>query len=649
MRALRSLSAFFLALAASAALAAKPVVIAGKASLPNDGERAFAASLSRHAARWLREAGLETDVADDSDLASALRDRKVAMLVYCAKTTPAQDKAVSAFLARGGKLIVCYSSSPTLAALMGVSLGQYKRDDAGGRWARMRFDRIRPVNLPGIVAQSSPNIHAASPRSRATRVLAWWEDRSGANTGDAAWLASDGGYWMTHVLLADGDASAKGQMLLALFAACDPSLWRAATDARIAATAEMPPYKGTANAAAAAGKIADPARREKARKAAADAATAESTARKLLKDGRGDAAWLVANDWRKRLSEVYGYAQEPRKGEIRGVWDHSGQGLYPGDWPRTCKVLKDAGISDIFVNVAGIGFAHCNAAGIPPSQVRQSEGDVLAKCVAAAHAQGIRVHAWFLCFSTTGASPERMAELRKKGWLLKDGAGKERPWIDPANAEARKAVVAAVTDIAARYPVDGVHLDFVRYPDFDSALGASSKAAFEKAIGRKIAQWPVSVNHGGALRKDFMAWRARQVSSLVSETRSAMRAKVPRKWLTAAVYGKYPSCVDAVGQAWETWIEQGTIDYAVPMNYTENDTLLSSLLKQQGRSARLRAHTLSGVGVTAAESRLDAAGVIGQVRMARDAGLHGFVLFDLDTTLEQDILPILSLGLTAGK
>ena len=51
---------------------------------------------------------------------------------------------------------------------------------------------------------------------------------------------------------------------------------------------------------------------------------------------------------------------------------------------------------------------------------------------------------------------------------------------------------------------------------------------------------------------------------------------------------------------------------------------------------------IAGIGVTASESRLDAEGVKRQIAIARRAGIAGFALFDLDETLEKEILPALS-------
>jgi uncharacterized lipoprotein YddW (UPF0748 family) len=395
-----------------------------------------------------------------------------------------------------------------------------------------------------------------------------------------------------------------------------------------------------------AGQVADPARRKRAVGAAQSALQNEREAEQLLAAGKGYEAWLAANDLRERMYEVYGLLQPTRKGEIRAVWDHSGMGLYPGDWGRTCKLLKDAGFSDIYVNVAGSAFAHYASGVLPRSRVFDEQGDQLAACVAAAKPLGLRVHAWLLCFSTEQATAERLEIFRKRGWLLTNTDGSTRNWLDPAVPEVRTYLVNAVREMAVNYKIDGVHLDFVRYPDFASSLGPTVKTRFEKASGRHAADWPEDVK-SGALRTEFMHWRAGQVSDFVQSARRTLTRAAPGKLLTAAVFGKYPSCLDAVGQDWESWIDIGLVDYVMPMNYTEDMGVFNQWLTQQTRTRKQAMKIVPGIGVTAAESRLDSAQVIDQIQAARRAGCPGFALFDLDTTLRQDILPVLRMGTTA--
>jgi uncharacterized lipoprotein YddW (UPF0748 family) len=352
---------------------------------------------------------------------------------------------------------------------------------------------------------------------------------------------------MSHVLLADGDEVLKAKLCAALVGGADAKLWNPA-------------------------------------KAAAKA------------------------DAKFKALRAYAAGQVPRKGEIHAVWDHSGCGLYPGDWARTMRVLKEGHVTDLFVNVAGAGFAHYASDVLPRSKTFREEGDQLRACLAAARGTGIRVHAWILCFSATRGTPEQMAAFEKKGWRLKTTGGKLTEYLDPSNAAVRSYVLSAVEEMQRKYAVDGVHLDFVRWGD--GTVKPKNAADF--------------------------------VSRFVADA----RRKVARpKWLTAAVYGKHPLCVSTVGQDWKGWLDARTIDYIVPMNYTESPALFQELLALQSDTRSHAQRTIVGLGVTANESRLDARQVIDQINLARRRGFAGAALFDLDTTLEKQILPFLRLGL----
>ena len=635
-----------LLLFSAAVFAASPVVVVwGEKSNADAGERKFAESLARHAARWYRDCGVEVDVASDAALPSQLAGRKVAVLVYCSKPGPAEIASLKAFVKKGGRLIVTYSSSDELAGIVGVKLVGYKKNLA---LANFRFERQRPPNIPEKIAQSSSNIFAAQAVKGRSRVLAWWVARSGGYTGDAAWLVGDGGCWMTHVLLADGDAKEKGQLLVALSASYAPEIWGTAAKARLAAAVNVGPWKGTANALAYIGKLKQGPRCARARAEVAKAEEARQAALRMLAAGRGAEAWMLAGECRDQLCKAYGIIQAPTPGEIHAVWDHSGMGLYPGDWSRTCKVLAENGITDILVNVAAPGFAHCALATLPHSPVYETYGDQLRACIAAAHSQGLRVHAWLICFSPTGATKDRKEIFRRNGWLLDATNGDKQDWLDPSSADVRSHLVRAATELMAKYAVDGLHLDFVRYQDYYNSLGYGTKVRFERDVrgGRPVPDWKESAKHTPVFQ-EVVRWRARQVTALVAEIKAAQLKTAPKVLLSAAVLGKYPACIESVGQDWMSWLECGYLDYAMPMNYTESGKLYSELLGAQLAKKTVARKIVGGIGVTASESRLGPDAVIDQVKPLRQGGAAGFVLFDLDATLVNEILPVLKLGVTA--
>lgn len=508
----------------------------------------FGLSLGRHIVRWLGQNGVAAEFVDEKVVSTGLRGKRLAYLVMPKET---QLAALSAFAARGGKMFVFYSDSPKIASLFGVSVRKdaYKRGDAG-TFSKIVFGKTAPAGSPAAIVQSSVNIFRASPVPGRSRIIASWHDRAGRPTGDAAILASNVGWWMTHVMLADGDEKAKSQFLAAVAGASVPGVWSYAAFA---------------------------AKRKAARE----------------EDRR------------------YALSQRPRTGEIRAVWEHSGQGLYPGDWPRTFRELQRYGITDIFVNVAGAGFAHYPSKVLPPSTILAKQGDQLAACLKAAAGTGIRVHAWIMCFTGTRGSSARLDAFAKKGWRLCSKKGVLTEYLDPSKSDLRQYLLSAVEEVARRYAVHGVHLDFVRWYE------------------------------GACLPKDA----TKPVSTFMVQARARVKRVRPSVLFTAAVFGKYPSCVAAVGQDWESWLDAGIVDWLVPMNYLEDNGKYAAFVRQQCRTPTHAGRIVSGIGVTAIESRLDVRQVIDQVKLARQAGAAGVAFFDLDYTLVNDILPYLRLGL----
>ena len=92
------------------------------------------------------------------------------------------------------------------------------------------------------------------------------------------------------------------------------------------------------------------------------------------------------------------------------------------------------------------------------------------------------------------------------------------------------------------------------------------------------------------------------------------------------------------------WLKYEIVDYVAPMDYTTSTAKFRELLAQQASPRRFAQRTIVGIGVTANESKLDAAQVIGQVGLVRRCGFAGQALFKLDPKLERSILPSLRQG-----
>lgn len=609
-------------------------VVYAECSVP-EGERRFAKALAGHVQRWYAEAGVEADLISDTALDK--HHPRLAVLVDCYAPTPGVVEAVRTRLMRGTRFVVCYSGSDALARLFGLRAAGYKRSTEGA-WSSMAFGKERPEGAPATILQTSTNLFTVAPTEGGARPLAWWCDRKRRRTDVAWWKASNGSYWMTHILTGDGDEAAKRRLMLAFAAERVPGVWQTAAR-HLYAKATVPIDDGSLLA-----RIRllpkDSPRRRRLDTLYTGLLRQQAAARAALQKDNVS-AYQSACDLRDVMARLYGMTYWARPNEIRGVWDHSGEGLFPGNWERTAALLAANGITDLYVNVAGGAFALYPSAVLP----RRGTENRLAQVVAAGHKYGLRVHAWILAFSGERAAPGALADLRRKGWTLQDAKGASLDWLDPTNPAVQNYLLAAVKELASS-GADGVHLDFIRYPGLTQSLGPRVRARFEAAYG-KAPNWPACVTEAnGARRADFLRWRAACVADAVQSIRTWLRVNRPTVQLSAAVFGKYPACVDSVGQDWLSWLRTGLVDYALPMNYTESLDTLRDWLGTQTADPRLAARIISGVGVTAAESRLDPIETLRQIDAARKAKCAGFALFDLDETLRRAILPVLSEGVS---
>lgn len=213
-------------------------------------------------------------------------------------------------------------------------------------------------------------------------------------------------------------------------------------------------------------------------------------------------------------------------------------------------------------------------------------GDLLQK----AHKEGIQVHAWvnpltlWRANDAPPSSPRHLFHLHgpktagRDNWLTCDENGNFRSsvgyYLDPGHPDVVEHLVRVVTDLVKQYPVDGVHLDYIRYPETEGDFGVGYNAVnverFNRAHGRE----------GKPDRNDavWKAWRRQQVTQLVRRLRVAVLEERPNVLFSAALipWGDGPADEASfmksapyvrVFQDWHAWRKEGLLDLTVPMNY----------------------------------------------------------------------------------
>ncbi len=137
-----------------------------------------------------------------------------------------------------------------------------------------------------------------------------------------------------------------------------------------------------------------------------------------------------------------------------------------------------AGVTDIYFLTKGLGgTASCRSAIVP----MDGERDLLGELLTAAHAAQIRVHAWF-----TSASDAVYKEKYPESGRYHYIKGRNQGLISLAD-EGYIAYMADFTrELCRNYPIDGLHLDYIRYNHLVYGWAEEDKARYA-AEGADIA------------------------------------------------------------------------------------------------------------------------------------------------------------------
>jgi uncharacterized lipoprotein YddW (UPF0748 family) len=275
-------------------------------------------------------------------------------------------------------------------------------------------------------------------------------------------------------------------------------------------------------------------------------------------------------------------------------------------------LLADAealGVSDLFVQVyrGGRAWYRSTLADATPwtKTLRPDGSDALGALIAQAHARGLRVHAWVnvLSLSANREAPILAALGRdavivdQKGRSLLDYPDLDVPppdrewlrmgtpavWLDPAVPGVTERIAATFAELVRAYPaLDGLHLDYVRYPDTlpfspGTQFGVGLGFGFgEPARTRFLAETGLPAPFGGSLAnaERFDAWRREKLSALVAAIAASARAERPGLRVSAAVIPERERAYRVDLQDWLGWLDARHLDFAVPMLYTRDATLL---------------------------------------------------------------------------
>jgi uncharacterized lipoprotein YddW (UPF0748 family) len=281
----------------------------------------------------------------------------------------------------------------------------------------------------------------------------------------------------------------------------------------------------------------------------------------------------------------------------------------------------------------------------PPAFVlgRDPGWDPLAVALERAHSRGLQLHVWvnsLIGWCGTEAIPEttpRHILLQHPEWKMVDQnggtVGENCNSLTPGDPEVRSWLAAVVADIARRYPIDGMHLDYIRYPDRTFSYDSLTLESYDLA----------------RLTEASLTWdehRRRLVTATVREVRDSLTAGRRGLPLSAAVWGIYRNTrgwpgvapgYDSRFQDSREWLNLGIIDVIVPMIYwpiqtTYGDKLDFAWLADEFAAAPGTGRVYIGMGSEfPADNFCMGCNVVKQIYRARKARADGVSVFSGQT------------------
>ncbi len=288
-------------------------------------------------------------------------------------------------------------------------------------------------------------------------------------------------------------------------------------------------------------------------------------------------------------------AQDPP--ELRALWvDAFHEGIRsPREAADLVAAAQRAHINTLIVQVRRRGDALYTKGVEPPlaDPFYDPTFDALAAIVDAGHAAGLEVHAWINAMPVwrDEAAPADARHLFNQhgpsavgaeNWLTSSPSGDHKfpvgYFLDPGHPAAAAYLAEIYLNIVRNYGVDGIHFDYVRYPETDERLPRGAGVGynsvnlqrFRRASGRNDTPPPGD--------EAWMAWRRDQVTNLVRRVSIEAKAINPRLKISAALipWGAPPVAekdfenvapMQRIFQDWHQWLEDGWLDLGIPMNY----------------------------------------------------------------------------------
>ena len=355
--------------------------------------------------------------------------------------------------------------------------------------------------------------------------------------------------------------------------------------------------------------------------------------------------------------------------QTRALWVTRTTLTSPESIKQMVAAAESGGFNTLLVQVRGRGDAYYSGTLEPRASelAGRPSFDPLATVIAESHAAGIAVHAWVAVnlVSSSVSLPasrdhviyrapewlmvprELAAEMKKidlrspayvgrlARWTRAHSSIVEGLYTSPLHAAAQDHTAAVIGEIAANYPVDGIHLDYVRFPNEDFDYSPAALEQFKKSIAASLSEQEKReaasrealdpAAYPNLFPERWSDFRRSQLTSMVIKIRTAVKTARPGTLVSAAVVPDAQTAYASRMQDWRGWLDQSLLDVVCPMAYTADAEIFQKQIAATISHAGSRP-VWAGIGAY----QMPSSQTLTHIAAARKLGAAGIILFSYE-------------------
>lgn len=314
-------------------------------------------------------------------------------------------------------------------------------------------------------------------------------------------------------------------------------------------------------------------------------------------------------------------------------------------------MIENTGIKNLFVQVRGRGDSYYNSEFEPAAGELPAGFDPLQYLLEKTSGKDIKIHAWINVFFVLSAkkSPQNNEHVLSKHpeWITYDYKGRpmtqytekelkdnllEGYFLDPAIPEVKNYTVDIIKDILAKYPVDGIHLDFIRYPYSgynsyhkknlsDFGYNPISRAIFKQQYG--VDPIKIDRNQNSEEKELFDQFRRDQVNDVVKKIYDAVKSKNEDLILSAAVMPRYDWGKKVYFQDWPVWLNEHYLDMVCIMSYSSTTSGFKNYINY-ANTTHNNSRIFMGINV---KKKSSIKNTLERIKLSYDNDMRGYIIF----------------------